>query len=295
MRRRNRSAAFVAILTALGSWLLGMPTAAAVVPGNDDIANATVITALPFTDSLDTTDATTAPDDPQCEGNAHTVWYSFTPATDVSIAPNTFGSDYDTTLSAYTGFPGALTQIACNDDFLGLQSRIRFDAAAGTTYFIMVGSFDETEGGDLVLSVGATPAKLRPATASLSFEDSFVDEGTCAFDIAGSFEVRVRFIVFFDEKGDPAKTITHVNFEATLENLVTGTILIEQESLTEFEDFEANTFTVVGLPIRFRAPDGRFIIRNAGKVVFDEDDNIIFEGGPHPELHFGFDICEALA
>lgn len=291
MRRRNRSAAFVAILTALGSWLLGMPTAAAVVPGNDDIANATVITALPFTDSLDTTDATTAPDDPQCEGNAHTVWYSFTPATDVSIAPNTFGSDYDTTLSAYTGSPGALTQIACNDDFLGLQSRIRFDAAGGTTYFIMVGSFDETDGGDLVLSVGVTPAKLRPATASLSFGDSFVDEGTCAFDIAGSFEVRVRFIVFFDEKGDPARTITHVNFEATLENLVTGTILIEQESLTEFEDFEANTFTVVGLPIRFRTPDGRFIIRHAGKVVFDEDGNIIFEGGPHPD----FDICEALA
>jgi hypothetical protein len=82
-------------------------------PANDDIASATVIPGLPFADDpLDTTEATTAPDDPDCVGNGPTVWYAFTPAADVSVLVNTFGSDYDTTLSAYTDSPSSLTQIA---------------------------------------------------------------------------------------------------------------------------------------------------------------------------------------
>jgi hypothetical protein len=50
---------------------------------NDDIANATPITSLPFDDSLNTTAATMAPDDPDCFGNGPTVWYTFTPTEDV--------------------------------------------------------------------------------------------------------------------------------------------------------------------------------------------------------------------
>jgi hypothetical protein len=48
----------------------------------------------------------------------------------MGIEANTFGSDYDTTLSVYTGSRGALTQIACNDDADLLQSLVRFNATA---------------------------------------------------------------------------------------------------------------------------------------------------------------------
>jgi len=129
-------------------------------PTNDDIANATVIGALPFTDSVDTTEATTAPDDPECAGQGATVWYAFTPATTVHVVVATFGSDYDTTLSAYTGDPGALNQIACNDDFRSLQSRISFIAAAGTSYRLMAGSFASGPGGNLVLTAQELPPKV---------------------------------------------------------------------------------------------------------------------------------------
>src|SRR5882724_9172156 len=63
--------------------LLFCTTVAGAAPANDEIANATVITALPFTDGplTTTTTATTAPDDPSCAGNGHTVWYVVTPAT----------------------------------------------------------------------------------------------------------------------------------------------------------------------------------------------------------------------
>jgi len=145
--------------------LLLCTTVAQAAPAHDEITNATVITALPFTDDpLYTTAATTAADDPFCHGRGHTVWYVVTPTADLSVIVHTFGSKYDTTVSVYTGTPGALTQLACNDDsyvngaFRSLQSRVVFSAVAGTTYYIMVGSWDSTPGGRLLFwAVEPTP------------------------------------------------------------------------------------------------------------------------------------------
>lgn len=155
LRRQVAAAAMVAL-----SLTLAVQLPAAAQPTNDDVTNATVIDALPFTDGIDTTDATTAPDDPDCAGNGHTVWYSFTPDTTVEIVVATAGSDYDTTLSAYVGDPGTLEQVRCNDDFGSLQSRIRFTAQAGTRYYLMVGSFFESPGGNLVLTAQVLPPKV---------------------------------------------------------------------------------------------------------------------------------------
>jgi hypothetical protein len=66
---------------------------------------------------------------------------------------NTFGSSYDTTLSVYTGSRGNLNQIVCNDDAIGLQSRVSFDAIAGTTYYFSPGSFGGQVGGQLKFTV----------------------------------------------------------------------------------------------------------------------------------------------
>ena len=145
------------VLAALALGLMGVtaPTALAQPPPNDDFDDAIVISELPFTDTQDTSEATAAPDDPEpsCVGTSHTVWYALTPSTDVTVTANTFGSDYDTTLSVWTGTRGALAEVACNDDFESLQSKVSFDAAAGVTAFLMVGTFFDSPGGSLVLSV----------------------------------------------------------------------------------------------------------------------------------------------
>jgi hypothetical protein len=144
--------------------MLAVPGTAIAQPANDDFDDATIVTEpLPYTDSTSTVDATTAPDDPECAGNGHTVWYRFTPSTNMRLDANTFGSDYDTTLSVYTGSRGALAQIACNDDFDSLQSRVVFNATAGTTYFFMAGSFFESPGGNLVFTVQEAPPPLEIA------------------------------------------------------------------------------------------------------------------------------------
>jgi hypothetical protein len=62
----------------------------------------------------------------------------------------------DTTLGVYAGSPGSLSLIGCNDDFYDLQSAVRFEATANTTYYIMVGfccGNGETGGGSCMGSV----------------------------------------------------------------------------------------------------------------------------------------------
>jgi hypothetical protein len=139
----------------------GADVVIAAVPTNDDIANATVIGTLPFTETISTAEATTEATDPDCVGNGPTVWYRFTPASSLRISANTLGSDYDTSISVYTGTPGDLTQIACNDDAGSLQSAVSFDAEAGETYFIMVGAFGSGPGGNMTITVSEAPPPLE--------------------------------------------------------------------------------------------------------------------------------------
>jgi hypothetical protein len=176
MARRITARLLAVLLGASAALALGAQPALAVPPPNDDFDNAIVIGSLPFTDRQDTRDATTAPDDPDCVGRAHTVWYRFTPTADATIVGHTVGSNYDTTLSAYTGTRGSLTQVACNDDAIGLQSRIEFDVTAGTTYHLMAGSFDEAPGGDLVLTVAVLPPRMR-LSVNLAAEGAVNQQG----------------------------------------------------------------------------------------------------------------------
>jgi hypothetical protein len=142
---------------------------------NDDFNNATVVPSIPFSKSQDVSNTTTAPDDPySCYGRSQTVWYAFTPNTNIRLEANTFGSNYDTTLSVYTGSRGALTQAGCNDDSNGtLQSRVRFDAVAGTTYYFMVASFYPVSPANLVFNLlqGPPPLTIAPSVTQFGSVD----------------------------------------------------------------------------------------------------------------------------
>ena len=161
----NRVATILAILMMI---LSSVQPAYAAPPANDDFGNATVIGVLPYNNAFFTDEATAAVDDPTDCTNNGSVWYAFTPATDMWIAADTFGSNYNTVLSAYTGTQGALTQVpgACNDDYQdngwggGLQSRVSFIATGGTTYYFLIGfccGFGGNGGNGLTFSVQEVP------------------------------------------------------------------------------------------------------------------------------------------
>lgn len=139
MRHPRRLFFFLGVV-ASALWVT--PTAFAAPPPNDHFANATVITALPFSEVVGITEATIEPgepiDAPYYQGRS--VWYSFTPTADdvVRIDP---GSSFEAPfLVVYrangAGFAG-LTRIA--GDHWGSATVQTLRLQAGTTYYIQGG------------------------------------------------------------------------------------------------------------------------------------------------------------
>lgn len=121
-------------------------------PANDLIGNAEAVVADVTDTEAGARWATTSADDPvpSCgyygAALAHSLWYVLSPGADGSVVIDTSGSsvvDDDTVLAVYTGSPGALAEVACNDDinFGGNNwfSRLSVALEAGTTYYVLVG------------------------------------------------------------------------------------------------------------------------------------------------------------
>jgi hypothetical protein len=127
---------------------------------NDNCSTPQLISGLPLQINQDTASATSAADDPAtCAGGqgAHSVWYSITPTADSTIGIDTGASDYDTIVGVNTGACGALTSVACNDDFAAASANsnravLTFQVRAGTTYLIEVTG--KGTGGTLHMRVG---------------------------------------------------------------------------------------------------------------------------------------------
>jgi len=147
------------VAAAIGLALVVLPAPAALAqPANDDFANATVVTELPFFQFENTSEATSEPTDPSgCGQQDGSVWFAFTPPSNMTIEADTLESTYNTLLSAWTGTQGALNLVACNDNFGSFQSRITFQATAGTTYYFMVAICCGDNGGSLQFRVNQLP------------------------------------------------------------------------------------------------------------------------------------------
>ncbi|MBE0537376.1 MAG: trypsin-like peptidase domain-containing protein [Phycisphaerae bacterium] len=82
--------------------------------------------------------------------HAYDVWHSFTPLATDEYVISLCGSDFDTTLVVFDACGG--TEIACNDDDCGRQSRLVLTLVQGQSYWIRVAGFDG-DTGDYILSV----------------------------------------------------------------------------------------------------------------------------------------------
>ena len=153
--------ALLALLT-----MLAPVSAYAAAPSNDNFADRTPVTALPFTSSQNTAEAGEEVGEPMPDcgyGVGKTVWYEYTPTTSGMVQVDTVGSDFDTVLGIWTGDSLAtLTDVACDDDGAAdVGSMAIFPASANTRYLIQVGGYDG-ESGPLSLRVGT------PTSGSIS-------------------------------------------------------------------------------------------------------------------------------
>lgn len=180
--------------------LLATPGVAhAAPPTNDAFANAIAVTEpLPFTDTQDTSEATSEEGEPAvndlgCGFIAATVWYSFVPSVDTIVAADTIGSDFDTILAVWEGTDlDALSLVGCADDTRGgLQSTVPFLAEAGAEYRIQVGGF-VGQGGALSFRVKQTTAGFIEGTVTR--EDTAAPlEGICVIVVDAVFSSNSNF------------------------------------------------------------------------------------------------------
>jgi hypothetical protein len=151
---RPRVAACLVATTAAGL-LVAAPARAQ--PANDAFAAAQALSGLPAGASGSNVGATLEPGEPRHgEFSVGSVWYSWTAPATQTVTIDTCSAGYDTLLAVYTGTSlGDLRRVGANDDACGLHSRVRFQATAGTTYFIAVDGSEDN--GSFTLSITPPP------------------------------------------------------------------------------------------------------------------------------------------
>lgn len=154
-----RSRRALTVFAVFAAVLLQVTGAFAAAPSNDTIAGAVAVGAIPFTDSVDTTEATTDAEDEAlnaaCGAPATdaSVWYTLE-GTGETLLVDVSASDYSAGALIGSGSPGNLTIVACGPGTVG------FVAEAGVTYYILV--IDDQldgagNGGQMSISIDLPP------------------------------------------------------------------------------------------------------------------------------------------
>ncbi|WP_341228895.1 fibronectin type III domain-containing protein, partial [Nocardioides salarius] len=194
-------------------------------PANDDVANATPLTGVSGITFGDNTYATAEGTDPlpptSYAAGGYSVWYSWTPSQDGPVEMRTSGGVFgrDTTLAAYTGQPGALTQVAGADDTYIAHAGISYAAVAGTRYLVAVDGFPGTSGsGPFTLSWSQRVPQAPSAPSQVTAEP-----------------------------GDNSATVSWTAPDSNGSPITAYTVTSSPEGATETVTGEATTATVAGL------------------------------------------------
>ena len=148
-----------------------------VFASNDDFANATGISALPFNEvaNLLTASAEAGEQTPSCAifypPVSRTVWYSFTPAVTGSVSARIVNPSISSVVAAYTGSSvTSVSEIGCNV----FGGNVTFRAQAGTTYHFLVGGLFG-QGGPVEFRLEVTPPP-QANFGTFPFDPSMFDQ-----------------------------------------------------------------------------------------------------------------------
>jgi hypothetical protein len=117
---------------------------------------------------------------------ARSVWWTWQAPTSGQVMIDLSGSSFDTTLSVYTGTAvNALTTIARNDDYYGLQSRVTFTAVSGRAYQIGIDGYSASS-GSIRLALTQTPSAIAPTIVSQPVNQTIYAGQNVAFSVTAS-------------------------------------------------------------------------------------------------------------
>ena len=187
--------------------------------GGEDCSTATLIPALPFTDTGDTCGALDDYNEscPFLPTGGRDLVYRITPATDLVLDIDLCTSDFDTKVYVYSGgcpgTPGSAL-IGCNDDFCGVnnwRSKLTVPVTAGVETYIVIDGYGAADCGSYEVSIGefvAVPSDVcdTAETITIPFSGVISNVGatddyneSCPFTETGGRDVVRRFIPTEDE------------------------------------------------------------------------------------------------
>ena len=153
----------------------------------------------------------------------------------------------------------------------------------------------------LILSLLALLLPAASVSAAVpdmgAFDDgynSFVDTEVCApdpwgFDVNATEHEYGFFQRYFDRSGNVSRVLVHLNYDAWIS--ANGKTIVERDTWTLI--VTPDGARSVGLTVQIKGVDG-MVQLDAGQIVFDDDGNIAFVRGPHPQA-LGEVFCPALA
>jgi len=224
---------------------------------NDNFADATVISSLPYTDTQDTTSSTKEAGEPlECTNWLEkSIWYRFTAPSSgaYQIVADTAGSNYDTVLDIFsTPTPASfstLTRVGCNDDSgPGRQSLLNLTLSGGTTYYIRVSDY-ASSGGTSVLNVSAvTTTDTTPPTITPTMSGTLGTNGWYTSNVAVSWAVTDEESAVSSQTGCEAVTVSTDTTGTTSTCSATSAGGTNQQSVTIKRDATASTVSLVNGP-----------------------------------------------
>lgn len=235
-------------------------------PGNDACVDATTVVAgTRLHDTVDPTDATTAPDDPlqSCTTggpaqNAQSIWYRLTPPSPGILSVYTYSAslpdDPSTIVSVHTGACGALTEVACDDHENLIGSYLHTDVSAGSDYWI---------------EVARAPGAADAAIEVVVYFDP--DSPICPHD-GGDFAIRKTTLVLGNPPGHDSRVALNARAElrSALPDVAASgmQLLVEDDanSYASIVEWSARTLAVpAGPPGSGCAPKDGWIAAANGK------------------------------
>jgi hypothetical protein len=127
-------------------------------PSNDDFAQARPFSAVPFTDTVDLSGASTEPDEPveSCGTNVATsAWYAFTPTVAGTYSARSQAAGFLTNADVFTGSSlDEMTRVACG----GSGAAGSWVAEAGQTYYLRLGSQFMAQWATIDVDLAAPPS-----------------------------------------------------------------------------------------------------------------------------------------
>jgi hypothetical protein len=135
----------------------------------------------------------------------------------------------------------------------------------------------------------------QPVIGTFPITGTNVDPGvsaTCGFRVTETDTGIGRYEVFFDSAGTPVRAQVEENYTGFFSaNGLTVNTAGATLSILDLNGGE----TDAGINIRVSLPGGGILYIDRGRLVFDDNGNLVSEAGPHPSLSGDIDgLCAAL-